>query len=125
MEMEPDLLDQVGARLAVLAKISGLTQEEVAKRCRISRITINRFFRGKTEIRSGDLVQLLGLFGIDLLKMVDDRIERRMKGVTDNGVDTQEIARALEDLDPHVSRTILEQISWWKRTQSPMELVAR
>ncbi len=114
------VLDQVGSRLAVLSKSAGLTQDEIAKRCQISRITINRFFKGRTEIRSGDLVQLLSLFGIDVLALLDDKIERKMSGkALTESTESKQIAKALEDLDPQVSRTILDQISWWKNAQSP------
>ena len=114
------VLDQVGSRLAVLSKSAGLTQDEIAKRCQISRITINRFFKGRTEIRSGDLVQLLSLFGIDVLALLDDKIERKMSGKSmTESTESKQIAKALEELDPQVSRTILDQISWWKNAQQP------
>ncbi len=110
-----EVLDQVGSRLAVLSKSAGLTQEEIAKRCQISRITINRFFKGRTEIRSGDLVQLLSLFGIDILAILDEKIERKMNGKTLNdSAESKEIVKALDEMDPNVSRTILDQISWWR-----------
>lgn len=70
----------IGSRLSVLAKSAGLTQEEIATRLQISRITINRYFKGRTEIRSGDLVKLLGLFGIDIAALLDGRIEELLKG---------------------------------------------
>lgn len=116
------VLDQVGSRLAVLSKSAGLTQDEIAKRCQISRITINRFFKGRTEIRSGDLVQLLGLFGIDVLSLLEEKIERKMSGKSlVESTESKQISKALEDLDPQVSRTILDQISWWKTAAETRE----
>lgn len=70
----------IGSRLSVLAKSAGLTQEEIATRLQISRITINRYFKGRTEIRSGDLVKLLGLFNIDVAALLDGKIEELLKG---------------------------------------------
>ena len=70
----------LGKKLAVLAKLKGLTQEEIAKACQMSRISVNRFFRSHTEIRAGDLSSLLGTLGINLEQMIDKAIERQMNG---------------------------------------------
>jgi transcriptional regulator with XRE-family HTH domain len=108
-------LDLIGSRLSILAKGLGMTQEEIATRLKISRITINRFFKGRTEIRSGDLNQLLQLFGIDVGQLLDERIERLVKGKSIHAVrEHSEASRVLEDLDPNVSRTIVDQINWWR-----------
>ncbi|OFZ15462.1 MAG: hypothetical protein A2Z20_12275 [Bdellovibrionales bacterium RBG_16_40_8] len=64
----------LGKKLAILAKLRGLTQEQIAKSCSMSRISVNRFFRSHTEIRAGDLGALLGTLGINLEKLVDDAI---------------------------------------------------
>lgn len=118
MQSSEAVLDQVGARLAVLSKTAGLTQEEIARRCQISRITINRFFKGRTEIRSGDLVQLLQLFGVDILKILDEKVNRQMHGKSlESSQEAQSVVNALEELDPTVSKTILDQISWWQNAQ--------
>ena len=70
----------LGKKLAVLAKLRGMTQEQIAKECKISRISVNRFFRQHTEIRAGDLAQLLQTLGINLDSLVDRAIERQMNG---------------------------------------------
>lgn len=108
-------LDLIGSRLSILAKGLGMTQEDIAARLKISRITINRFFKGRTEIRSGDLNQLLQLFGIDVGQMLDERIERLVKGKSIHAVrEHTEVSKVLEDLDPQVTRTIVDQINWWR-----------
>jgi transcriptional regulator with XRE-family HTH domain len=70
----------IGKKLAVLAKLKGLTQEQIAKACSMSRISVNRFFRSHTEIRAGDLSSLLGTLGINLEMLIDKAIERQMNG---------------------------------------------
>jgi transcriptional regulator with XRE-family HTH domain len=70
----------LGQRLSVLAKLKGLTQEEIAKTCAISRISVNRFFRQRTEIRASDFKSLLGTLGIDLDAIIDRAIERQIHG---------------------------------------------
>ena len=70
----------IGKRLAVLAKLKGLTQDQIAKRCSMSRISVNRFFKEHTEIRAGDLSLLLNTLGINLDELIDRAIETQMNG---------------------------------------------
>lgn len=70
----------LGQRLSVLAKLRGLTQDEIAKKCDISRISVNRFFRERTEIRAKDFKSLLGTLGIDLDLIIEKAIERQIHG---------------------------------------------
>ncbi len=68
----------LGKKLAVLTKLQGFTQEEIAKSCSMSRISINRFFKSHTEIRASDLGALLSTLGINLDQMIDRAIERQI-----------------------------------------------
>lgn len=70
----------LGKKLAVLAKLKGLTQEQIAKSCSMSRISVNRFFRSHTEIRAGDLRSVLETLGINLEQLIDRAIEVQMNG---------------------------------------------
>lgn len=70
----------LGKKLAILAKLKGMTQEQVAKACSMSRISVNRFFKSHTEIRAGDLGALLGTLGINLDQLIDRAIEQQMNG---------------------------------------------
>lgn len=70
----------LGQRLSVLAKLKGMTQEEIAKSCSISRISVNRFFRERTEIRASDFKSLLTTLGIDLDMIIDIAIEKQIHG---------------------------------------------
>lgn len=79
-------INTLGKKLAILAKLKGLTQEQLAKQCAVSRISINRFFRGHTEIRAGDLVVLLNILGVALIEMVDRTIEKQISGESNTPV---------------------------------------
>lgn len=68
----------LGRKLAVLTKLQGFTQEQIAKSCAMSRISINRFFKSHTEIRASDLGTLLTTLGINLDHLIDRAIERQM-----------------------------------------------
>ncbi len=72
----------LGRKLAILAKLKGMTQEQIARECAMSRISVNRFFRQHTEIRAGDLSHLLQTLGIDLEQLIDLAIDKQMNGPT-------------------------------------------
>lgn len=69
-----------GKKLALLTKLQGFTQEQIAKSCAMSRISINRFFKSHTEIRASDLGALLSTLGINLDYLIDRAIERQING---------------------------------------------
>ncbi len=73
MDQEQDQ-DLIGPRLAELASRLKVKQTRIAQTCEISRISVNRFFRGRSEIRATDLVNVLKVLGIDL----EQEIERRL-----------------------------------------------
>jgi len=73
--MMEDKIMGLGKKLSKLAKRKGLTQEEIANKCEVSRISVNRFFREHTELRANDFKRLLSTLGIDLDTMIDRAIE--------------------------------------------------
>lgn len=66
---------KLGQQLSILANLKGVSQVDLAKQCQISRISINRFFRGRSELKAGDLLRLLTILGID----IQSAIERELK----------------------------------------------
>jgi predicted XRE-type DNA-binding protein len=65
---------KLGQQVALLANRLKVKQTRIAQDCEISRISVNRFFRGRSEIRASDLVNVLKVQGIDL----EQEIERRL-----------------------------------------------
>ncbi len=78
--MGQEIESGLGKKLAILAKLKGMTQEQIARECAMSRISVNRFFRQHTEIRAGDLSQMLQTLGINLEQLIDRAIDRQMNG---------------------------------------------
>jgi predicted XRE-type DNA-binding protein len=66
---------KLGQQVAQLANRMKVKQTRIALDCEISRISVNRFFRGRSEIRASDLVNVLKVLGIDL----EQEIERRLQ----------------------------------------------
>lgn len=66
---------KLGLQVAQLASRLKVKQTRIAQDCEISRISVNRFFRGRSEIRASDLVNVLKVLGIDL----EQEIERRLQ----------------------------------------------
>lgn len=71
---EENELETIGPRVAQLANRMKVKQTRIAQDCEISRISVNRFFRGRSEIRATDLVNVLKVLGIDL----EQEIQRRL-----------------------------------------------
>jgi transcriptional regulator with XRE-family HTH domain len=104
----------LGQRLSLLAKLRGQTQENIASHCKISRISVNRFFRERTEIRAGDFRMLLKVLGIDLDAIIDRALERQIHGtnISDDPL-YMDLATILHGLDDLTRRTLLDQIRFW------------
>jgi len=66
---------QIGLRVAQLANRMKVKQTRIAQDCEISRISVNRFFRGRSEIRASDLVNVLKVLGIDLQQEIEKRLQ--------------------------------------------------
>lgn len=114
----------LSSKLALLAGLMKISQVEMANRCGISRITVNRFFRGRTQIKTTDLMEVMGVLGIDLEQQVDRRIGDLMDGAPEARDEVfADVARVLAGLDSQVKRTLLEQIHWWGK--SALEKSAR
>ena len=64
----------LGPMLGRLAKRMRVKQTDLARRTQISRISVNRFFRGKSEVRASDLVQVLKELGIDLESQIRQKL---------------------------------------------------
>lgn len=71
---------KLGQQLSVLASIKGVSQVDLAKQCRISRISINRFFRGRSELKAGDLLRLLTILGIDIQSKIEQELRTDLIG---------------------------------------------
>jgi transcriptional regulator with XRE-family HTH domain len=94
IEQAEDLRSGLGRRLSVLAKLKGMTQEELANQCEISRISVNRFFRERTEIRACDFKSLLSALGIDIDVIIDRAIEKQIHGETRTVIDLPILQRS-------------------------------
>ena len=67
-------MKDLGPKVAQLANKLKVKQTRIANACEISRISVNRFFRGRSEIRATDLVNVLKVLGIDLSAEIDRKM---------------------------------------------------
>lgn len=108
-------------KVALLAKAQNITQKQIAEYCEISRITVHRFFSGKTEVRSSDFVKMLELMGINITGQLENRLSSK-EGSAAVATPTQadplfdDIAIVLNNLKHTVRKALLEQILWWGQT---------
>jgi transcriptional regulator with XRE-family HTH domain len=99
-----------------ISKELGFSQQDVANHCGVSRITIQRFFSGKTEIGAMDLVKVLRLLGIDVVQLLKEQDHRVLNGKSlEREASLHKAVSYLESFEPGVKDTIIEQIHWWER----------
>ena len=67
---------KIGPQLAMLSKAQNQTQTHLAKTCHISRVALNRFFQGKSELKAQDLANLLNCHGLDLGQLIQTQLEK-------------------------------------------------
>lgn len=108
-------------KVALLAKSQNITQKQIAEHCEISRITVHRFFSGKTEVRSSDFVKMLELMGINVSGQLDNRLSSGngiMLAANSAAADPlfDDLAVVLNNLKHTVRKALLEQILWWGQT---------
>ncbi|NCN41512.1 helix-turn-helix transcriptional regulator [bacterium] len=68
-------ISPLGPLVGKLSKKLKVKQTDLAKKTEISRISVNRFFRGKSEVRASDLVQILELMGIDVEAQIYEKLK--------------------------------------------------
>ena len=73
---EPMKDRSMGKRVALLARAKDVSQTELASRSEVSRVSLNRFFRGQSELRLSDFVQVLQELGIDFEVILKDRLDQ-------------------------------------------------
>ena len=59
-------VNEVGITLGLIAKKKRLSQGKIAEEVKISRISVNRFFCGHTQLRASDFVNVCLVLGIDI-----------------------------------------------------------
>lgn len=68
-------MESLVIKLAWLAKLQGLRQSDLASECEVSRVTINRFFKNRSELRASDFCKLLAVLGIDIDRLIALQLE--------------------------------------------------
>ncbi|NQZ01435.1 MAG: helix-turn-helix transcriptional regulator [Bdellovibrionales bacterium] len=116
---QPEL--PLAEKLAILAKAKGYSQSELAGQIDISRVSINRFFKGRSSIRTKDLVQLLKVLDIDLEEVVNQKLENAVRPgaakSASRGLDPvyEDLISVIEHLDSKAKKNVFEQVIWWGR----------
>ncbi len=99
-----------GLKLNALLGLHGISQSDISNEGGVNKSSLSRFFRGETDLRSKQLIKLLGTIGIDLHQIVNQKIDEKLgkeKPVAHIGGELETIIQNLDDL---VAHTILETI---------------
>lgn len=73
----------LGQQLSLLSNLRGISQVRLAKECGISRIALNRFFRGRSELKAGDLLRVLKVLGIDIQEILSGTLKLELAPAID------------------------------------------
>lgn len=65
-----------GLKISYLAKLRGFTQERIAKESKISRASVNRFFKCRTDVKSSDFSAILNVLNINLEEFINHEIQK-------------------------------------------------
>jgi len=60
----------IGALLYTVAKYKGMSQAEIGAAVGISRLSINRFFMGHTQLRADDFMAVCKALGVDIREII-------------------------------------------------------
>ncbi|MBT4761694.1 MAG: helix-turn-helix transcriptional regulator [Bdellovibrionaceae bacterium] len=69
---------RVGVKLSHVAKAKGISQQKIADHCQISRISVHRFFKGQTELKATDFMNLLSTLGISIDYKINEALENSL-----------------------------------------------
>ena len=106
----------IGPKLSVIAKAKGFTQKELAEKCGISRLAVQRFFKGHTELKCRDCLNLMGLLGFNVEEQINNSMESPEN--TANLTRETDISILIKQLNPQVQKVLIEQILWWAQQES-------
>lgn len=106
----------IGELLAQLARRKGFSQGRIAEKMDVSRVSINRFFKGRSSIRTRDLLSLLKLLDIDLEQLIQERLTPH--GPNKSDAIYGDVKAILEHLDDQARAHVIEQVLWWGKCVS-------
>lgn len=61
--------------LQEILRLSGMSQTKVANELEISRVSLNRYLQGQSELRLRDFLQLAKLIGVDVEGLIRERLQ--------------------------------------------------
>lgn len=74
-EKSPTRTDDFMARVREACALMGIRQKDLADSLDIQASQMNLYFQGKVEMRSDRLLALLGILGVDVEGMLEERIK--------------------------------------------------
>ena len=72
----------IGKTISLLAKKNGITQDKIARDAGISRISVNRFFRGHTQLKAKDFTVICKAVGVDIEGQLVEALNKNIMGAT-------------------------------------------
>ena len=109
---------KINKQLGLLLRAQNFSQGEIAKRSKLSRVTINRFLAGKSQLKANDLITVMKNVGLDIDQFIQNKIESLTEDHNKSSRSqlTSDVGEILNSLDSTIKKTLVEQIAWWGKT---------
>lgn len=103
---------EIGAKIKELRMLNGLTQEELADRCELSKGFISQLERDLTSPSIATLIDILQCLGTNLREFFDETEEAQVVFSKDDYAkkEDQELNNSMEWLIPNAQKNIMEPI---------------
>ena len=112
-----------GEKLAVLAKSTGKTQALISENLAMPPSQLNRFFKGRSDLTSSNLLLVLAELGINLEELIGKRI-RKSADIDSDRIESKEdcLKFLFRSLDPIGQQTYLSNLAWAAKASSKKDL---
>lgn len=115
----------IGGKLNTLLSLKGISQAEVSERGQVDRSNLNRYLRGRSDIRTDSFVKVLKVLGIDIDSLLNSEIKIELgEGLRTQNQLGKHVENIFRYLDPLVVKTVLETIIAKGRRSSSPEVLA-
>ncbi len=113
----------LGEKLSKLAKISEISQTELADQVGVPPSQINRFFRGKSDICSSLLVKILKELEFDVESLIDHKLNKLsdIEKYEPNSL-KESVGFLFNELDDLGKQTYLNNLLWAAKVSKPESL---
>lgn len=108
--MHCDVETKLNSKLQHLLSLSKISQTRVAADLNLNRSNLNQVLNGKVDLSASTLIMLLEYFGIDLMAVIDARLDELMGRETRSQNPADAVHRLIESLGPVQRKAVYQML---------------